>query len=748
MKRSTQLIALMAALAAGSASGQTSVSPDTNKGTNAGTVITNTAVATYQDPANVNQNLSSTSNTVSTTVLPKSAFDITYPSGADADTTDTPAGAPASHQRTNVVPGSRLVFPYVAVNNGNDTQTITLTSDPTPGVSGIQYFLSNPDTNNDGLVSDTELAAATPVTSIVLPVAGDDPNTAAIENNTGIVQFYQVYVATGAPGAVVGATPIGSGQAWNGTANVPTTEQANPGGSAHDDLWWQYNASTIVSPSLTNNPGTPVTGGVDSPPAGGANVPGYTDPSGTVVAVIGDEQFAYPKADPNAANDTVVFTNIVTNASSVPDTVTLSVVPRTNQTGYTQTVTPTGNPGEYTVVQTNPDGTTTTATVTLSAVNATAPANGNVTYTVTVTYPDQDSLPNPSPIYLQIGVDSGNDTNTTPDDFTYDTILPPAMQFGDTTVGLGATDVVASQTGTAGSTVTFPMDVANTGEYADTYRLSGYTVVTLLDGSRQIVPINYTGTGLTSTGTVAVAVDLNGDGDTTDPGETASVPVYTTGSVAPNTELDVNATVALPANVRATGATPYVLTQRATSEYSNIALTDLNDTITVNLSGTLAVGKFTQRSSTAAGTEYVLGNPGSAVAGVSSDPAAIANPLNYSALNSTNYVPGTQYSYKIIAKNTYNTRVEKFFLQDTLNSNLEFNSVAGVISGNSLVEINDTSSSTIIYSTDGVTWTSSAPVTPGSTVYVAVDDAVQPGLQPGGLDPNATLEMTITVTIK
>ncbi|GAA0513884.1 hypothetical protein [Deinococcus depolymerans] len=748
MKR-TQLIALMAALAAGSASAQTTVSPSSSKGTNAGTVITNTAVATYQDPGNATQNLSSTSNTVSTTVLEKFDFDITYPSGADSDATDTTTSAPASHQRSNVLPGSRVVFPYVAVNNGNATQTITLTSDATSGVSNVLYFLTNPDTNNDGVVSDTELAAATAVTSIVLPVAGDDPNTGAVETNTGIVNFYQVYTAAGAPGAVVGATPIGTGRVWSGSANVTVTEQSNAGGPTYDDLWWQYNASTIVSPSLTNNPNASLTpGGVDSPPAGGANVPGYTDPAGTVVGVSGDEQFAYPKADANLTDDTVVFTNTVNNNSAVADATSLSVVPRTNQAGYTQTVTPTGTAGQYTVVQTNPDGTTTTATVTLNTVTLNVPANGNASYTVTVTYPDQDSLANPHPIYLQIGVDSGNDSNSTPDDFTYDTVLPPAMQFADSTAPLGATDIVASQTGTAGATVTFPMDVANTGEYPETYNLSGYTVVTLLDGSRQIVPINYTGPGLTSAGTTPVAVDLNGDGDTSDAGETVNVPVYTTGSVAANTELDVDANVTLPANVRATGGTPYLLTQRATSVYSAITRTDVNDNIVVNVAGTLALGKFTQSNGTPANSEYVLGNPGSPASGTSANPAAIANPANYSALNPTNYVPGTTYSYKIIAKNTYNTRVEKFFVQDTLNSNLVFNTVMGAVSGNSLVEPGDTSSSTIIYSTDGSTWTSSAPVSPGSTVYVAVDDPTQAGQQPGSLDPNAVLEMTITVTIK
>lgn len=759
MKVNAKVLALMTALAAGVAGADAAVDRTGNL-TNAGTTITNTATASFTDPTSTTGGtLNTNSNTVSTTVAPRMGFDLTYNSGADSDTTDNVAGAQIS--QTGVVTGTTVVFPYTAVNNGNATQTINLTSDATSGVSNIKYYLSNPDTNGDGKVDGSDTPVPT-VTSVTVAPSGDDPSTAAVENNTGMVPFWMSYTVDGAPGTVVGATPIGTAQVWDSatSSNVTATEQKDPSAPAYDDLYWQYSKVTLFTPVLDTVPQTGVTTNVDTPPTGGTNVPGYT--SGTTpIEISGDEQIAYPKADSDTTNDQVVFTNTVTNSTALTDTVTLSIVPNSSSlpgstlpSGYSQTVTPTGTPGVYTVVQTNPDGSTTTATVTLSTTTTTLNPNTSANYTVTVNYPDQDTA-NPYPIYVAVGVDSGLDNNTTPDAYTFDTVRPPAMDFGDTASGQGAAvdgsaGDLATQAGTPGSTVNFPMDVVNNGEYSDTYNLSGYTVVTLSDGTKQIVPVVYSGTGVTDSGTTKpVSVDLNGDGDTTDPGETVNIPVYTTGAVAPNNEAPVTASVTLPANT-ALSSTGYTVNQTATAVYSGISLTDTNDKITVAGTGNLLIAKFTQ--GTASGTEYAYNNGTQMTVGTTA-PAAptpyITNPSGYTALNTTSYAPGVQYSYEIVAKNTYNAQVQSFFVFDTLNTNLEYVGVSGTISGNVVSDpATDPSGTSIIYSADGTTWTSTAPAAGTTKVYVAVDDPTKAGLQPGALDQNAQLTAIITVKVK
>lgn len=721
MKLNTKVLTLMAALAAGIAGAQTAAPDRTGNLTNAGVTIDNIATATFTDPTSTTGGTASAeSNKVTTTVGERMGFDVTYVSGADSDTTDNTAGAQLT--KTGIVSGTTVAFEYVVVNNGNAAQTITLSTDNTGGVTNVKYYLANPDTNNDGKVDGSDTAVPT-VTSVTVLPSGDNPATPEVENNTGMVSVWMSYTVEGNPGAIVGATPIGTGQVWDGTQNTTVTEQKDPAAPAYDDLFWQYSSVTIFTPSVDTTPKDPATGTIDTPPTGGTNEPGYTSPSGTAVAVNGDQQVAYPKADTNTDPDTVVFTNTVTNTTTNPDPVTLTIVPNTSAlpgsplpADYSQTVTPTGNPGEYTVVQTNPDGTTTTATVTISTPSVTVPKNGSTDYTVTVVYPDQDSA-NPNPIYVAVGVDSGLDNNTTPDAYTFDTIMPPAMQFGDPATGIAADPVPAvNQIGTAGNSVSFPMEIANPGEYADTYTLSGYTVVTLTDGTKQIVPVVYSGTGLTATPTT-IAVDLNGDGDTTDPGETVSGNTYTTPSVAANTEIAITATVTLPSNVAATNGDNYELIQTATATYSGISLQDNNDNITVSAVGDLVVAKFTKDSAaTPAGLNTMaVGDTKTCTTGA---PTAtqIGNPAGYTC-NSTSYLPGTAYSYQIIAKNNYNTAVSGLSLTDDLTGK-PFNTVA----------LSD------IVCSDGGT--------------ASLDGSIAKCTYPNPVPAGAQVSMTINVTIK
>ncbi|MFC6802271.1 hypothetical protein ACFQDE_11575 [Deinococcus caeni] len=250
MKRSTQLIALMAALAAGSASAA---------GTLAGTTIENTATATFDDP-NTGTPQNSTSNTVQTVVLPKPDFDVVYTTSGIADgntLTTTPV------LTTGAVPGQVIETPYSLVNKGNTPLSIVLNADTTGSAAGatVRYYLVNPDGSR---------GAEIPAGSAV-PVTADNPATTGVDE--GIVKIVQVITlptdpALITPTSVFGASPEGTvaGTAGadplvtpgNGYASGTTVQEENK--AVNTDL--QFTRVTVYAPALDNNPntnpGTPV----------------------------------------------------------------------------------------------------------------------------------------------------------------------------------------------------------------------------------------------------------------------------------------------------------------------------------------------------------------------------------------------------------------------------------------------------------------------------------------------------------
>jgi trimeric autotransporter adhesin len=129
----------------------------------ANTVIGNQATATYTDSANIQRTASS--NTVQTTVLQVAAIDLT------ADNTKQ---AP---------PGSPVYFPHTVVNNGNGTDTITLSAaDNTSGDNfniGPLTIYADADGNGlpDNTTAITSTGPLTPGQSFRFVVAGTVPST-------------------------------------------------------------------------------------------------------------------------------------------------------------------------------------------------------------------------------------------------------------------------------------------------------------------------------------------------------------------------------------------------------------------------------------------------------------------------------------------------------------------------------------------------------------------------------------------
>ncbi len=717
MMQNKNLAALAAVLALGAASAQATG----GTATPAGTTITNTAYVTYEDPNNPGNNVPNVpSNPVTTTVNAVPNFTITPNNTDSADNQETPGQEQAGKR-----PGEEVVFPYTVTNTGNTPVVVQLTTKDRAetDVQNVKYYLRNPngsrgaelvDTNGDGLVevpqlpqngvqqifqvytipnnaTNTQVFGADPVgTGVYNPDVSTVTTTVDLATGTdvGITDSNNWNRATlttpnlvtrppkipdpndpadptpptpGDPGKPVSPRP---GNPITPTPVVPSTptDPVNPNDPNHPG---------IVTPP-PSDPGTPVKPGDnpgngipnnpvdpnDNPNDPGNNtpgVPGYRDPNPIVpgtptnIEVRGDRQIAYPPADTDNNPDHVTFINQVTNRGTLPDTVTL-MPPTDLPNGVTvQILVPDGN-GNY-----------------VPGNQVTVPANGTVDYRVVVTYPDVDNSPTKrDPINVVIGVDSGNDGDNTPDDYTVDTVMPPAMQFGDSTPALGAVPtpapsvtVVPSPTATAD----FPMDVANTGAYADTYTLEG--TVPTLPGA--VVTYYYNGQPLPR---------LNGSDPVTGTGPQVS-PVVPAGQ-----EIKVTAHVTNIPGGTAPG--DYPVSQTAKSQYSGITLTDTNDIVHIGVNGQVAVGKFVQG--------------GAGLTSITRDGVTISAPVGY-ATTSNNadgsnpstalspvVKPGDVINYAIVARSGYNAPVNNFYLCDTVPANTTF--AGAVVPGGSLFRVN------------------------------------------------------------
>lgn len=718
--KTNKFLTLMVALAAGSA-GAASVA--------AGTQITNVATATFDNPDKTPgqpNKVTSTSNTVTTVVLPKPTFDITYSKTGEfagvADGGTQNALATTTAKKTSAVkPGDKVATLYTLTNDGNVELTVTIAADQdgAPKAADVKYYLKAADLDGNGDLSPAEIAAAQEITD--LTVAADTQQ-----------DFFQVVTIpdNAAVGEEFGASPEGkvtgnNNNGFNGTLFEGQTTRIENGNvvivdqpaentdlqyvklRVHTPVLTHTPPTTPGVPSVPTNPGNPVPGvptnpipnpggngqvvpppqtpGVPGGPGGSLTpppaVPGYINPivpgvttKPTPIHVVGtNDQFAYPPADDNDIDDVVTFVNDITNGSTDSDTVTIAdpVAPG----GVKATVTAAYIDGVYVPDEDGNSG---------NGYQVTIPAGKTASYTTTVTYPDNDnSSTKRDPIVVTINVTSGLNPNAAPVT-AKDTIFPPAMLFSDangpalggtngqpvevvtpaTTVkkdinSLTPTDVVAGKVGD--DIAVFPMDIANTGAYHDSYTLSGTVII-----NGQPVDVVY--------------FDENGN----------KLPNNVTPVVASGSEIKVFAVIVVPEN---TPTGNYVVSQKAVSNYSGITIEDKDDIIRVAAAGNIVVGKFTQTTTLgqpAAGTEYAILQNG--VATVSNNAPQngelhVVNPAGYSGLAGeqagTKYQPGQQYAYEIIAKNGYNTAITNFVLKDELPSSLNYVSATCSVEGKS-----------------------------------------------------------------
>ncbi|MFC6591812.1 hypothetical protein ACFP81_07150 [Deinococcus lacus] len=315
-----RILGLMVALATSAAAAQTVP-------TAAGTQIRNTATASFDNPAEPGTRLDVPSNTVVTTVLPKPDFDIEFLGNTPADGEGGPANAGVNEasttsETTDRRPGQTLVTPYQAVNNGNQSLTIALSADTgdSTATPTVAYYPASADTSGDGTLSATEIAAATPIASVTVPM----DNAATTNVDEGIVKFFQVLTVptTAAVTDTVGASPVGSvvgqGLTVNGivagqtlyedqqvdtAGNVVVDPAQDSPADGTDRQFVAANVTTIDNsvPTDPSNPNNPPTTTIIPPPSANPGNPN----GGTPVDPVDPNDPTPSPNDPTAPGYTV-----------------------------------------------------------------------------------------------------------------------------------------------------------------------------------------------------------------------------------------------------------------------------------------------------------------------------------------------------------------------------------------------------------------------------------------------------------
>lgn len=591
--------ALIAAVFAGAGFGESRSAHAQTVAPRAGSSIGNRASADYSDGSGISRTV--TSNEVVTIVQQVAAVTL------------------VDNRNIVAAPGSSVYFPHTVTNNGNGTDTFTLTATNNSGFVPVSGPFIYADLNKDGIPDNNTPITTTPA---LLPgesfdfVVGETlPNSAAGSSSTTLVTATSV-IGPGISAQNTDTVTLTNNAVVNLTKVIDVTSGPSSGTRTYT-LTYTNNSSTdatnfTITDTLpagvtyvggsgvsSNAPGTPLTDANDG--ADGYSVVGntITDVIGTVPA--GSSANLKFQVTINAGQTTKDIVNTATDSynggggSSNPATYHI------NQTGnltFNGATVPSANPGQpvsFTNVVTNTgNGTDSFDVVVNGAGNfptgtsfqlfksdgktPLVDTNGNQ-------IPDTGPLA-PGATYNVVLVATLPPTSFAPGNGSY-TVTKTATSFVDPTKSATATDTLTTITpqtvdltngaglgvgpgpealpvlvvsGNPGTSVVFPLTVNNTGTVADTYALQ-YSINNPF--SPGTLPAGYT----------VVFRDSNG------------AVVTNTGVITGGGSASFTATVFIPAG-QAAGSRDIFF--RATSPTSGLADT-IHDQITINAVNSLTI---------------------------------------------------------------------------------------------------------------------------------------------------------------
>lgn len=579
-----------------------------------------------------------------------------------------------------------------------DTVVFPYTLTNTGNVPNESYVLTN--------TPDPTAAVKTPGSVTYYPASADTNNDGTlspaeiaaatpITTITGVkldqsVKFFQVYtVPTTATSAdKYGADPTGTRQDNPAFNNDPSVPRdANNSNVTTVDR----KDATLIGPKADpDGNGNPVT----AP---------YASPEGVLITPSASDT---QTAQATTSTTTITFTNTVQNTGNRADVFDITTAPAGFPTGTIVTLLkPDGTP----LTDTDGDGVPDVGSLTPGAtadilVKVTFPAGSAPTApgtlpTVTVTSTssnDPSKKDDTKDIVNLPGLSFGNPTPTPGGDPT----IPGTPEAGQP--GSPTSPILPPSTCTAGSPAirsTVALEIANLGSAPDTFDVSGVAAIKLTDGTTQNVAVQYfrdtNGNRALDTGELALT-DTNGNG------------IPDTGALAPGAELKLIAAVDVPC---AAAAQTITLNQTAKSPTTGVTVPDTNDTILVGKTPVAAPSKTVDKAEAK---------------------------------------PGEQLTYTIIGKNTSNANVTKAFIKDTLPANTSFSTTRPAPALQDSVEAFSTAAGTILYSTNGTTW-SAAKITTlatGGTVYAGVDTNGNGTIDTGDiLAPGESITLIFKVTV-
>lgn len=697
----------------------------------AGTVITNQASATYIVGG---QQLTSNSAVVTATVQAVPSYTIT-PNGSEsapAYTTAVNAGGNFSHDYTIENTGNT----YIQVNLGatygtgssavsavklNGQEISTVAGDPTGKPSSTPSSLATTATIAPGdklTLNETYTAPNTPGDYFTSPVGvsinyATDATTTPVKldvTNSKILgpDFDNVNKVT-----VTSNVPIIAGGPNNPAISGPSSStplDPNANALPHDGL----TNTTVPTPANNTNTGTTPLG---NDPSKSTTPTGYTNSTGgpgntpLPVAVNGDTQYAFPK-DPNNAPgtpDQATMVGTVGNPNSTPQTYNLT--PGSGYTCSASTGTWTNTANNTTVQFKDASGNLLGCAADGSGSPLTVPAGSTANYQVEISYPDPVNGSTATPIDVPVMVNGAGPQNYT--------ILPPDVMFGNANGAPSPSDATTAATSvlltqpSVETCMVYPMDIFNTGQYAESYALSTPTTNPALPSNATVKYVSNLPTSKNTAGIIS----------STDCATLDNTSITNTPVIKPGDKTTVYAVIKAPAG---TPAGIYTLKQQVTGNYSGIQKALNTDTLVV---------------SAAQGSGVVV---------------------TQKLLNSDTPNPGDTITYTITATNNYTSAINDFILRNpsvsggTLapgsaayaasnlfgNVNLTYKAVEAQMNG---------VTGTLLYSTDGSTWTSTAPTIDATTtaLYVGVDTNGDNKMDVNDTFPaGASITLTIPAIVK